>query len=128
MARVVLLALLGVLLLSLSPAHSSPARTKPYREAHKRQKEFSLWRPGTKYEFQDIFQGNERACVIVEGDHKPPMNLTIQVFDLANNKVAEDKRGGDIIGVTWYPPKTDTYRIVITADGDIENLLDIVVK
>jgi hypothetical protein len=83
---------------------------------------------GETYEFRDVFRANQRACVIVEGDHNPTMNLQIKVFDTAGSLVAADTGGGDFIAVMWYPPRTQEYRIAITGDGQQYNDLDIVVK
>jgi hypothetical protein len=128
MARIVILAVLGMLLLSFGPVQSSPVKGH-YREAQLRDEDKSYMVLGNTYEFQDTFRANQRACVIVEGDHKPVVNLSIKILDVSGKVVAEDTAGGDLIAVMWYPPKTQPYRIVISSDGTKEdNRLDIVVK
>jgi hypothetical protein len=126
MTKHLLLAILGLVLLGMSPGQSSPLRGH-YREAHLRNEKRSRLKVGGTYEFRDTFHANQRACVIVEGDHKPIMNLTVKVFDAAGNQVASDT-GGDILAVMWYPPRTQDYVVSITGDGDEYNDLDIVVK
>jgi len=123
----VILAILGLALLAIGPVQSSPLRGH-YREPQLRNEKRGRLQVGATYEFRDTFRANQRACVIVEGDHKPPMNLTIKVHDLAGNLVAGDNAGGDFVAVMWYPPRTQEYRIAITGDGNDFNDLDIVVK
>ena len=84
--------------------------------------------PQQSYSFTDTFRGNERACVIIEGDHKPVMDLRVVVKDKYNNVVAQDVAGGDFVSAIWYPPRTQEYTITISGNGSVENYLYIVVK
>jgi hypothetical protein len=128
MTRCTILAFLGLLFLGVGPLQSSATRGH-YREPSLNRKEKRGKLPaGEAYEFRDTFRANQRACVIVEGDHNPPMNLTVKVFDAAGNLVAVDSSGGDFVAVMWYPPRMQDYRISITSDGNDYNDLDIVVK
>lgn len=127
MVRIGLLVLLGMTLLGVGSASSSPVKGH-YRESMTRGKERTRLSPNSTFTFRETFRGNERACVMVEGDHDPVMNLTITVRDAKGNIVAEDKAGGDFIAAIWYPPRTQEYQISISSDGKIENLLDVVVK
>jgi hypothetical protein len=119
---------LAALALQVSPVLSSPVN------GHRREGEIinSQRRvpldPGITYKFSETFRVNQRACVMVEGDHKPVMNLTLRVIDGSGAVVAEDKGGGDFVFATWYPPKTQAYQIQISADGTIVNLLEVIVK
>jgi hypothetical protein len=57
------------------------------------------------------FKGGERACVIVEGDHKPVIDLVLEIHDEKGNLVARDSAGGDICAAIWYPPRTGVYTV-----------------
>jgi hypothetical protein len=118
---------LSLLLLWIGVAWSSSIRGH-YREAHLKEEKFARLRAGGTYEFVDVFRGNQRACVIIEGDHNPIINLTVKVFDSAGKEVAVDNGGGDVIAAMWYPPRTQEYRVVVGGDGAEFNDLDIVVK
>ena len=60
------------------------------------------------------FNGGQRASIVVTGDHRPVVDLKILIFDDATGKlVAQDGGGGDIVGVSWIPPRKGFYRIVI---------------
>lgn len=74
------------------------------------------------------FQGGERACVIVEGDHKPVMDLELYVLDQQRRVVAKDTDGGDFCAAIWYPPKTAKYIIAIHNKGNTWNQCWISVK
>jgi len=126
MAKCLVFAIFSIVLLGMGSVQSSPLRGH-YREAQLTNDKRRRLQVGSAYEFRDTFRANQRACVIVEGDHKPPTNLTIKVFDAAGNQVASDS-GGDILAVMWYPPRTQDYVVSITGDGDQYNDLDIVVK
>jgi hypothetical protein len=127
MFRVILLTLLAVLLLATAPAETSPV-AGPYREAHSRNQKLTRVEPGRPYTFKEKFFGNERACVILLGDRKPRMNLTVKVFDRTGQLVVEDS-GGDFLAVIWYPPRTEEYTITISHDHATEwNGVDVVVK
>src|SRR5208337_2023387 len=108
MTRGVVLAILGLLFLNIGPLQSSALRGH-YREPRLKNEKRGRLHAGAAYEFRDTFRANQRACVIVEGDHNPPMNLTIKVFDVAGNLVAADGSGGDFVAVMWYPPRTQEY-------------------
>jgi hypothetical protein len=127
MKRAAVLIALGLVLLTLAPAGGSPVQGHHWA-GRARRGERTRVQPGAAYTFTDTFRGNERACVMVEGDHKPVTNITVVVKDLDGNVVAEDKAGGDFVTAIWYPPRTQAYTVVITFDGNEYNDLDIVVK
>lgn len=74
----------------------------------------------TPREFTVTFQGGERACVIVRGDHKPLVPLDVTVFDKSGAVVARDDSDRDFLAVFWVPPRTAEYRIVIRNKGKEE--------
>jgi hypothetical protein len=119
--------LVGASLLSVGPVRSSPV-IGPYREQDLHDKRRARMEAHETYEFSDVFRVNQRACVMVEGDHKPVVDLTVRVFDAARKLVAQDTAGGDFVFVTWYPPRTEKYTIEISSNGDQYNELDIVLK
>jgi hypothetical protein len=113
MLRVTLWTLLGLLVLCAEPVQTSPV-VGPFREQNEGESRRRL-EPKDRIRFPCKFVGNERACVIVEGDHDPVMKLVLKVFDSSDKLVAEDA-GGDILAVAWYPPRTQEYFIEITQD------------
>src|SRR5439155_8199562 len=119
----------GALLLGVAPAASSPVpghRREPMPAQDGQQKKAVLY-PDRSYTFTDTFRANERACIIVEGDHEPVMDLKITVTDQQKNVVAQDTAGGDFVSAIWYPPRQERYTITITGNGNGENHLHIVV-
>src|SRR4051794_34343473 len=54
--------------------------------------------------FALAFEGGQRACVILKGDHRPIVNLGIEVYDEEKRLVAKDDGVGDYAAVIWYPP------------------------
>jgi hypothetical protein len=130
MWRWILLAAAACVLLSVGAGMSGPVkgqRRQPRDEGpdHKR----GRLEPGVAYVFREAFYGNQRACVMVEGDHKPVMNLKVTVKDLKGKVVAEDAGPGDFVAVSWYPPRTQDYIISIMSDNkEIMNWIDVVVK
>lgn len=87
------------------------------------------WRIGARgsREVVETFRGGQRACVIVEGDHKPVVDLKVEVFDKAGNLVARDE-GGDFVSAIWYPPRDAEYRIQIHNSGEEYNDCYVVLK
>jgi hypothetical protein len=79
-------------------------------------------------EFEEVFQGGRRACVIAVGDHKPVVDIGISVYDAAKRLVAEDNGGGDYVAAIWYPPRDAKYKIVVKNDGVEYNEMYIVFK
>jgi hypothetical protein len=65
---------------------------------------------------EERFRGGERACVILEGDHDPVMDVYVEVYDEQNRRVAFDHAGGDICAVVWYPPRDGKYRIEVSLE------------
>jgi hypothetical protein len=126
MAKAVILAILGIVFLSIGPLQSSPLRGH-YREQRLKNEKHARLSAGATYDFRDSFRANQRACVIVEGDHNPKVNLTVKVFDSSGNLVASDNKG-DFLAAIWYPSRTQEYLVSITSDGSEFNDLDIVVK
>ncbi len=127
MKRAAVLIALGLVLLTLAPAGGSPAHGHHWAGRNRRGERIRV-QPGNAYTFSDTFRGNERACVMVEGDHKPVTNIHLRVKDAQGNLVAEDRAGGDFVSAIWYPPRTQAYTVTITFDGNEYNDLDIVVK
>jgi len=115
-----LIAVMATLLLGVCSAHCSPVRGQ-YRAKERLE-------AGRNLEYRETFRANERACVIIEGDHNPVMNLKVRVLDPAGNTIASDLSGGDLLVVTWYPARTQEYTITISSDGDTYNILNIVLK
>jgi len=130
MCRRAILAVVGALILNMAPAAGSPVKGH-YREpvvVSEQAIDRAILNPHATYTFSETFRGNERACIIIEGDHKPVMDLRVTVKDPFNNVVAQDTAGGDFVSVIWYPPRTQAYTISITGNGNVENYLYIVVK
>lgn len=74
------------------------------------------------------FKGGERACIIVEGDHRPVVDLFVEVFDEQGNLVAQDRHGGDLCAVIWYPPEDGEYDVHVHNTGKDWNELTLVFK
>jgi hypothetical protein len=127
MGRCMLLLVVGAVLLGVGSASSSPVKG-PRRQQHDENKKRGRLEPKSKYVWREAFRGNERACVLVEGDHKPVENLKVVVTDVQGNVVARDDGPGDFVVAIWYPPRTAEYVITITGDGKEYDDLDIVVK
>jgi len=99
------LMLTGLLLLL-----AGSGRAGPIKGSYARSENVQAGSPGV-LEFKETFKGGRRACVIVRGDHKPVVNLGLQVFDADGKLVARDDGEGDISAVVWYPPRDATYTI-----------------
>jgi hypothetical protein len=74
--------------------------------------------PGENDEFVLECRANERTSILIKGDHKPVCDLEVLVYEVSPGKaegrlIARDKGTRDLIGTTWVPPRTATYRIVI---------------
>jgi hypothetical protein len=78
-------------------------------------------------EFEEIFEGGRRACVIAVGDHNPPVEIAIAVNDEAGRLVAED-RGVDYVAAIWYPAREAKYKVVVSNSGVEYNIMYIVFK
>jgi hypothetical protein len=63
------------------------------------------------------FRGGERASVLAFAMREAPGNMQLNVFNAANELIAEDKSegnlAGSIVGVIWYPPADGEYRIEV---------------
>jgi hypothetical protein len=133
MWRWTVLAVVSAVLLGVGSAASSPVKG-PRRQPLDDSKRRGRLETGSKYVWREAFRGNERACVLVEGDHKPSENLKIVVTDARGNIVARDDGPGDFVCAIWYPPRTGDYVITITGDAKVRgdgkdyDDLDIVVK
>jgi len=123
--RSTILAMLAALLLSIAAAHAGPVAG--HVRVRNEEGGKPVLRPGEPLQLRNVFRGNERACVIVEGDYDPSMKLTIEVRDAAD-KVVVSRSGTDLVAVIWYPPRTEQYKIVISSDGKVFNELEIVMK
>ncbi len=70
-----------------------------------------------EYEFTKEFRSNERASVVILGDHRPVVDLEIAVYHVAESGVetlvTRDGGAKDLVGVTWVPPRNGRYRVVI---------------
>lgn len=125
MLRFMTLALLAWLLLSTAPARPGPVAGGYRSLAPQMRLKID---PKQTARIRDTFLANERACVMLEGDHKPPMNLTVKIFDHDGKLVAQDT-GPDYVAVTWYPPRTEEYTIEVSHDNkEVYNLVDFVLK
>lgn len=67
------------------------------------------------------FVGGERACVIIQGDHKPIVDVGIEIQDATGRVVAKDTGKGDLAAVVWYPPEDGEYNIVVKNPNRLEN-------
>ena len=87
--------------------------------------------PGSQV-FSKTFAAGRRACVIAVGDHKPVVELSVEVFDSQGKLVAKDSGGEgearDFVAAIWYPPREETYRILIKSYGEEYNDVAIAVK
>jgi hypothetical protein len=73
------------------------------------------------------FRGHQRACVILIGDHDPPAELAIFVYDSQGRLVAKDEHR-DFCAAIWYPPTTASYTIEIENRGEIWNKCRLAIK
>jgi hypothetical protein len=64
-----------------------------------------------------VFKGNERACVILIGDHEPVVDLVLSIYDSDNNLVTRDDPGGDYCAAIWYPTRDAAYTIEVENRG-----------
>jgi hypothetical protein len=83
----------------------------------------NITEPGS-LQYQKAFRAGERACVIVIGDHDPIVDVEVKVYDAKDNLVAQDRGkdpAPDFVAVMWYPPREQTYRIVVNSYGSVEN-------
>ena len=78
-------------------------------------------------EFEDKYEGGRRACVIAVGDHKPPVDISIAVYDDAKQLVTEVSNV-DFVAAIWYPPREGTYKVVVTNSGLEYNEMYLVFK
>lgn len=84
--------------------------------------------PGEVFSFKETFRGGQRACILAEGDHRPVVDIKIQVFDANGKLVAEDADGGDYVAAIWYPPRDAEYRISVQHNGFEWNEIRLVLK
>jgi hypothetical protein len=128
MWRWLLIMVVGALVINVGSVASSPVNGQRRRAADFGGKKERLV-AGSKVVWREAFRGNQRACVMVEGDHKPIENLKIVVTDLQGKVVARDDGPGDFVVAIWYPPRTAEYLITITGDAKKDyNELDVVMK
>jgi hypothetical protein len=86
--------------------------------------------PGCK-QFIKTYAADQRACVVVIGDHNPVVDLEIKVYDSKNQLIAADRGQGsarDFVAVMWYPPRQETYRIEVCSYGQEYNQCSIAFK
>lgn len=87
--------------------------------------------PG-RVRFPVEFRGGERACVVAVGDHKPPVEMGITVYDeAARQKLAEDTGAGDapdFVAAIWYPARDGKYVIEIRSKGKEYNEVTVTVR
>lgn len=83
---------------------------------------------GKNLRFEMRFKANERACVILIGDHRPVVSLAIFVRDAKGKLVAQDDPGGDFCAAIWYPAREGTYIVELVNRGDVYNNCYLAVK
>ena len=83
----------------------------PVKEAHRTKGRVEADAKGVIV--REWFKGGERACVIVEGDHEPIVDLALEVTDSKGQVVAKYDRGGDLAAVIWYPPEDGEYTVTV---------------
>jgi hypothetical protein len=111
MTRIILFLVVGLLLAVPGPGGGSPVQGKhSFGEPQRIPK-------GARVRFEKEFRGGERACVIVRGDHKPVVDLSVAIYDQNGNLIAKDDAGGDFVAAIWYPPRDATYRVDIVNPG-----------
>ena len=84
--------------------------------------------PSAEMTIVERFRGGARACVIVQGDHDPIVDVDVHIFDEKGKLVAKDDSGGDLVAVIWYPPRDGNYTIRIKNHGTIENICYVSLK
>jgi hypothetical protein len=112
--------LLAVLLFPISAGQSAPVKG-PFA--------YSKMRVAAKgkMEFDEMFQGGRRACVIAVGDHNPVTDIAIEVQDEGKQIVAKDE-GPDYAAAIWYPPRQAKYKIIVKNSGIEYNDMYLVFK
>jgi hypothetical protein len=110
MTRFMLLLVVGLMLAIPGSGGGSPLDGKHSLDPQRIPK-------GARLRFEKEFRGGERACVIVKGDHKPVVDLSVSVYDQKGNLIAKDDAGGDFVTAIWYPPRDAIYRIDIVNPG-----------
>jgi hypothetical protein len=87
---------------------------------------------GGQLEIVKTFAAGKRACVLVIGDHNPIQQLTVTVYDKQGKVVARDEGQGeksmDFVTAVWYPPREQSYRIVIQNGDRDYNVCKIAIK
>lgn len=106
-----------VLSLSIGYAVAGPTRGVINRDDFQVPASAAEGVPG-EAELIEEFRGNQRARVIVKGDHQPITDLEVLVYEVSTTGgeeklVARDKGTRDLVGIVWTPPRTGMYRIVI---------------
>jgi hypothetical protein len=81
----------------------------------------------SQMEFEEKYNAGRRACVIAMGDHKPPVEISIAVYDDAKELVTEE-RSVDYVAVIWYSPRAASYKIVVKNTGEEYNEIYLVFK
>jgi hypothetical protein len=82
-------------------------------------------------EYKKLYVAGQRACVIAIGDHKPVVDLEIKVYDSKGLLVAQARGkepARDFVAVFWYPPREESYRIVISSYGTEYNKCSLAFK
>jgi hypothetical protein len=79
-------------------------------------------------EFEEVFEGGRRACVIAMGGHQRVIDVGIAIYDEGNRLITEDQGGGDIVAAIWYPPRDAKYKIVVKNSGLENNSMYLVFK
>jgi hypothetical protein len=125
MKRFGLLLAVGLVVVACPLANTSPTGGQFRTSPEKRIKIGA----GDKWKAPAItFKGGERACVIVEGDHRPVVDLFLTVYDADGKVVAEDRRGGDLCAVVWYPPVDGDYTLEVHNTGTVFNAISLSFK
>lgn len=84
--------------------------------------------PGKRKVGPIAFKGGERAMAIAMGDHRPPVDLGLEVYDDKNRLVASSLGKGDFAAVVWHPIRDGSYTIQILNPSLDFNLVYLVVK
>jgi hypothetical protein len=117
------LALAGMLAAGL--AWGSPAQAGPLKGGMHDKRRIEA---NASLRFKVTFKGNERACFIVIGDHRPVVDLVVSVYDEKERLITRVDPGGDICAAIWYPERDATYIVEVENRGEDYNECYIVAK
>lgn len=84
--------------------------------------------PGKRKVGPIAFKGGERATAVAMGDHKPPVDLGLEVYDDKGRLVTSSVGKGDFAAVVWHPIRDGSYTIQILNPSQDYNMVYLVVK